>query len=423
MALFKKDDNTSRAVEIIKGIKPKSSQDPNNPPADPPVYPPVYPPVDPQNPPVDPPVDPQPPADPPVDPQDPPTDPPADPQNPPQDPPVDPQDPPADPPPSDPQHNEPSDPPSDPPVNPPTAELSEENVFNFLSERLNKPINSLDDLTPTIPELDPELQQLKDWKEKTGLSLTDFATYNRDFSQMSDLDVVREIRSQQYSNLSGEELDFLMEDVTFNSEKDDERAQMAKSVKLKTEAADGRRKLEANKLDLKPNTALTQQQQEDIALAQQVREQQQAQQTNADAYAKNLEKAALSLSAVNMQLSDDLNINYDVPEGDRKTLPELVNKMPHWYNKDGSINHEAIVKDALIIREYPNMIKKAYEQGVSIGIENKIRKDKNIPTDPGKEPVGGKGTPKKGNINDVVDGITGGNNKRQKRFKFTPPQK
>jgi len=49
MALFKKsNDNSSRAVDIIKGIKPQGE----------PQDPPVDPPVDPQDPPQDPPADP-----------------------------------------------------------------------------------------------------------------------------------------------------------------------------------------------------------------------------------------------------------------------------------------------------------------------------------------------------------------------------
>jgi len=293
-------------------------------------------------------------------------------------------------------------------------------MFNFLSEKLNKPINSLDDLV-TVPELDPELKQLKDWKDKTGLSLLKFSDYNRDFSKMADVDVAREILAQEYENLTSEELDFVMKDYVFNEDEDNESDKMAKGVKLKRFAADGRKQLESNRLNLVPSEGqgLTEEQQKDLQLAKQVKEQQEQQQTGAVQYKKSLEKAALSLKAVNMQLSDDLNINYDVAEGDRRSLPELVEKMPHWYNEDGTVNHESIVKDALIIREYPNMIKKAFEQGISVGTENKINKDKNLTLDPGKEPVRGQGTPKKGNINDVVDGITGGT-KRQKRFKFKP---
>ena len=428
MALFKKNDDTiSRATDIIKGIKP-NPENQNDPTMDKPFDPGTE---DPKL------QDPKPEDQKPVDPK------PADPK------PEDPQDPkPADPKPEEPKSEDsrPADPDLNDPKNidlqdpkpaaqpvdpapqnpePPTApEITDSMMFDYLSETLKRPIKTIEDLViKETQELDPEVQQLLDWKEKTGLSLTQFAEYNRDFSKMSDIEVARETLAKQYPTFTSEELDYKMKKFIYNEDEDDDNDRLEKSIRLKEFATNGRRELEKGKLELKPHVTeptLTKEQQEDIALARQVRQNQANAETQQNEYVGNLQKAALNLKAVNMQLSDDLNIQYDIDEGARKSLPKLVQEMPHWYNSDRSVNHAAIVKDALIIKEFPSMVKKAYEQGVSVGTENKIKKDKNIVTDPGHNPRPNEGDSKKGNINSIVDNITGGNKRRGMRFGKTP---
>ena len=301
------------------------------------------------------------------------------------------------------------------PLPPPVSEIVESNVFSYLSEKLNRKIESIEDLTVREEKaLDPELKQILDWKEKTGLSLSQWSDYNKDFSKMGDLEVAREILSQKYPGLTSKELDYSLQVYVYNEDTDEQEDELKKGIALKKLAQDGRRTLEKNRLDLVPSgggTTLTEQQKKDFLTDQAKRSQEEAQ-VNQEKYKKSLYDAAVSLEAINLQLSDDLTIRYDVSEGDRKTLPDRILNMPEWYNKDGSVNHANIVKDGLKIRDFDSIMKKAYEQGVSVGLEGKIKADKNITIDAPPYPAKQDGKEVKGNIGKVVEKISGGPSKR-----------
>lgn len=304
-------------------------------------------------------------------------------------------------------------------LQPEAPKITDEAMYNYLSEKLNRKIESIDDLTiREEKELDPEVKQLLEWKEKTGLSLSKWSDYNKDFSKMGDLDMAREILSKRYPNFNSEELNYKLKDFIYNEKEDDETDRIKKSIALKTFSADGRRELEANQLKLVSTEGqiLTSQQEKDLDAYSQIQQNQSTVESNQTQYMKDLSSAAMSLEALNLKLSDDLTINYDISEGDRKTLPKEIAEMPHWYNSDGSMNHSNIARDGLIIRDFDTIVKKVYEQGVSVGQESKIKADNNITIDTQTQPVHSGEDAKKGNINDVIDSIAGNRSGRKLRF-------
>ena len=374
MALFKKEGaNLSRAAGIIASIKPNADTPPGDKPAD------------------------TPPGDKPAD--------------------TPPGDKPADTPPGD------KDKKLDVPSHTDPPKITEEAVFNYLSETLKREVKSIDDLTiKEERELDPEVKQILDWKEKTGLSLSKWSDYTKDFSKMGDLDVAREILAQKYPTFDKEELAHSLKEFVFEEDYDDDAEKMTKSIALKKYAQDGRQQLEANQLKLvsTEGNALTEQQQKDLDLVAKFKEGQTNAQANQAKYLEDLNTAATSLTALNLKLSDDLTINYDISEGDRRTLPKTITEMPHWYNEDGSVNHSNVVSDGLKVRDFDKIVQKAYEQGLAVGTEAKIKGDRNITID-GKTPlphsVEGE---KKGNVADVIDNIAG---KRKSKLRFGRTEK
>ena len=282
-------------------------------------------------------------------------------------------------------------------------------MFNYLSEKLKREVKTVDDLTiKEERELDPEVKQILEWKEKTGLSLSKWSDYTKDFSKMGDLDVAREILAQEYPELTKEELQYSLKDYIYDEDYDDETDALKKSIALKKYAKDGRQQLEKNHLKLvSGEKTLTEQQQKDLDLVAQFKESKASAETNQVQYMKSITEAATSLKAINLQLSDELTINYDISDGERKTLPKDITEMPHWYNEDGSVNHSNIVSDGLKIRDFDIIMKKVYEQGVAVGTESKLKSGKNITiSSQTPPPHSGEGA-KKGNIGDVIDGIAG----------------
>jgi len=303
------------------------------------------------------------------------------------------------------------------PVSTDPPELTDEVVLSYLSEKLNRKIESVDDLTPKEKEIDPEVAQLLEWKEKTGLSLSKFSDYNKDYSTLSDLDVAREILSQKNPNFTQEELSYKLNSYVFDEDIDEESDKIRKSIALKEFAQSGRLELEKNKVSLKEHTSspnLTQEQQDNLTFAEQVKGNIKQSQIDQKAYNENLNDAALALTGLDLKLSDELTINFDIPDGDKKTLSDSISKMSHWQNEDGSLNHKTIAEDGVKVLKFDSIMEQVYQQGVAVGKEEIISGKTKTDLKPRTEDQGG-GEPKKGNIHEVVANL-GGNKKGKLRF-------
>jgi len=304
------------------------------------------------------------------------------------------------------------------PVVPQSAEVTEELLLTKLSEKLGRTVTNFDELTPKEANIDPELKQLQEWKEKTGLPLSEWSNYTRDFSKMGDMDIARETLAKQYPNFTKEELNYELQRFSYDENVDDESDKIKKSIELKKFAAEGRGKLEANRLELAnstPQAVLTQEQQDAIALAQQVRADNLTSTQKQDAYNIGITQASTSLEAIDLKLSDDLTIKYNIPVEVKKGLPKMVAEMPHWYNEDGTYNHSNVVKDVAKVTNFEAMVKAAFEQGKSVGAESRIKAGGNITIDgiPNQAPA----SKPKGNVSDVVSKLTGAKTGSKLRFR------
>ena len=95
-------------------------------------------------------------------------------------------------------------------------------------------------------------------------------------------------------------------------------------------------------------------------------------------YTEQITSVSSSIDTLKLQLSDDVAIDFKVPEDSKKGLPQMISTMPHWKQEDGSWNHEAIVKDAVIINHYKEMLALAFEQGLNSGKDDVIKQANNI---------------------------------------------
>lgn len=321
--------------------------------------------------------------------------------------------PPADTPPEDtpPEDTPPVDVPETPPV---LAEVSDDVILAKLSETLGRKIESYDDLKPKEIEVDPELAQLIEWKERTGLSLTQFADYNKDFSKMGDMEVAREILSQKYPTFTTEQLIFELQELVYDEDEDDDKDKMRKSVALTKLATEGRQALEAKKLELKVNTGLTQEQQEAITYANKAKVMEAQSVTNQTSYELSLNNSALKMDTINLNLDEGVVIKHKVDDGDKNSLKDYILKPPHWFNQDGSPNHDSITKDGYIIKNFDSLMRIAFEQGKSSQKEADIKGKGNLNLDIPIKPQG-EGKERKGNIMEVVERLQGHN---PNKFRF-----
>lgn len=257
-------------------------------------------------------------------------------------------------------------------------QLTDDLLLKTLSEKLGKQVSNFDDLLQKPVEIDSQIQALNEWKQKTNRPIEDYFKFNKDYSQVSDLDIAREFLQLEYPTLTNQEVSLELQ--RFKADEDDLDSEIAqKNLELKKYATKGRAELEKLKMDLgQPSTSnLTPELKEQLDFAKQVKQQIEVNNQQAQSYAQGINQAALSTEGLTLNLDDSLNIDFKVSEQDRKTIPNYINEMPHWKNEDGSWNHKAVVQDSVKIKHFDEIVKLAYQQGLSAGKENLIKDTKN----------------------------------------------
>lgn len=259
-------------------------------------------------------------------------------------------------------------------------EIDDSKALKYLSEKLGKEFKTLDDLKSSENPLekDPYLKELYDWRKKTGRPIEDFVKYQKDYDKLSDVEVAREFLQHQYPSFTKEEIEEELNSL-IPSEDDLEYEAKNKSRQLKKYALQGRGVLKefVSELGKPTQTSLSPEVQQDLELAKKVKEDYAVSKQAAEQYNKAIKSTVSSIENIKMNLSEGLDIDFIVPADSKKTLPDLINTMPHWKNSDGSFNHKAIVEDAIIIKHYKDMIKLAFEQGKNSGGEEIIKQAKN----------------------------------------------
>jgi hypothetical protein len=258
-------------------------------------------------------------------------------------------------------------------------------VLQYLNEKLGKEFNSFEDFNTPAPaqqELPEDVQQILEWKEKTGRPLNDWVKFQKDYDNMSDEQIVREYLQVKYPGLDVE-AELKAEYLPTEDDLDSDISRKNRSLtKL---AIDGRKEL--NNLRMQFNTPaegyqkLTPEIQSELDFAKQVRDNIKNQEATQQQYNASIKSAASELSSIPLNLAEGTSINFNIDDAVKKSLPEMVNKMPHWYNQDGSLNHSAMVKDVAIVSQIDKIVQLAYEQGRNSGVDSQTKKENNITLD------------------------------------------
>ena len=273
------------------------------------------------------------------------------------------------------------------------TDLEDEVVLRHLSEKLGRTITSLDDLKEVKEnplEKDPYLKSLADWREKTGRPIEDWIKYQKDYSTLKDLDVARELLQHEYPTLTEDEIQFELKRNFIASETDLDDEATSKNLDLKKYASRGRTVLGelVSKLDTPSMKSLPPEIEKEVNYSKQAREHFAQSQLDQDSYLNNIRELSSKADSLPLKLSDDLTINFKLPEASRKALPNIIENAPHWKNEDGSWNHNAVVQDAIKISHFDEMMKLAYEQGVNSGKNSLIKDAKNMTLD-GRQTIDG----------------------------------
>jgi len=130
----------------------------------------------------------------------------------------------------------------------PIEEIALEEVTEIadkLEENIEEAVERAEEEGTQLPE---NIQKVIDFMDETGGSLEDYVQLNKDYSKMSDNDLLSEYLKQTKPHLNDEERSFLMEDLySWDEDIDEDRDIRRKKLALKEQVADAKNHLDGLK--------------------------------------------------------------------------------------------------------------------------------------------------------------------------------
>ena len=130
----------------------------------------------------------------------------------------------------------------------PVEEIALEEVAEIadkLEENIEEAIEKAEEQGTQLPE---NIQKVIDFMDETGGSLEDYVQLNKDYSKMSDNDLLSEYLKQTKPHLNAEERSFLMEDLySWDEDIDEDRDIKRKKLALKEQVANAKNHLDGLK--------------------------------------------------------------------------------------------------------------------------------------------------------------------------------
>lgn len=267
------------------------------------------------------------------------------------------------------------------------AEIDDQAVLSYLNEKYGKEYDNLDNFQEKTAEVksslddNPYLKGLVEWQERTGRPIEDYVKFQKDYNEMSDLQVVREYLQVKYPTLTEAQLSIEMNKYT-PTELDVEDDIALKNLELTKLSVSARSELESLKGEFNTpvtpaNTKVSPEIQKDLDLLKEIQTNYNTAKADKKVYGEKISEASLNTNVLPLKLSDDLSLNYNINEQGRKEIPTFINEMSHWKNEDGSWNHSAVVNDGIKLKNFDQIIRLVYEQGVNSGKDSLIEQSKN----------------------------------------------
>jgi hypothetical protein len=285
----------------------------------------------------------------------------------------------------------------------PSSELNDEHVLNFIKERYNKDINSVEELFETKEsnvELPEDVKLYFDYKKETGRGIEDFYKLQKNYDEMDEDSVLADYLGVQEEGLDAIDIQDIMDDrFGYDKEEDDEKDIKKKKLAKKRELAKARKFFKEQKDKYKvplesSGGGLSDEQENNLNAYKTMLEESNSQKESFQLMRKNFEERTNKVfgdefKGFEFNVSDDKSILYKPG-----TAEELKNKQMDFNNFISKYNDEnGLMKDAagyhraMSIAMNPEKFAKFfYEQGVAATVDDVARKSKNINMDVRRAP-------------------------------------
>jgi hypothetical protein len=240
------------------------------------------------------------------------------------------------------------------------AELNEQAVLSFLSERLGKQLNSIEDLTAQQELNDPEIEALMRFKKDTGRGLNDYMTYQSlDTSKIDDLSAIRLKYQMENPDLTAEEREMLIADqYKIDEDEYTEREVTLGKARLKADAAKAKREIEGLRGDyiVRQKPTATAEEQDDVF---------------DQSWMQEMEKSVSNLEALEFEVDKDSSFTFAVSDQYRNNLKNQNKNIESYFEqyrtKDGKWNHDLFNAHRSVVENIDAIARELYQQGKSDG--------------------------------------------------------
>ena len=247
--------------------------------------------------------------------------------------------------------------------------------------------------TPQV-NLPENVEKLVQFMEETGGSLEDYVKLNKDVSELSDGDVLREYYSQSKPWTSTEIQEYMEDNFSFDEEVDSEREIRARKRAFKEELYNARKFFETNKEKYYADLKLSRKQE----IPQEYQEAYETYNTLQQEQELNTQLNNVFLERTNKVFSDNFK-GFDFQVGDNKfrykvanveetkeTQSDLTNFIKPFLNDKGEISDAKGYHKALFTaRNADKLAQHFYEQGRADALRQSAKEAKNISMDPRQE--------------------------------------
>ena len=274
-----------------------------------------------------------------------------------------------------------------------TQEDVEGAVLGFLSERLGRQVNSLEDLSqPT--KLDERIETIARFVKDTGRTPDDWFAYQRlNPSEMDDMTAIRVQMAADNPTLTSDEIGLLVSSkyrVSSDSSEDDKRLSQ---LQMKIDGQKAKQSIEG----LRQGYAAPEVQQEQELATEPVVDQQ---------WISEMASNVDAMTGIEFDLGNDKTFTFGLEDAYKGELTnknaQLENYFDSYVREDGSWDYDMLSSHRTVIDNIDMIVQSAYRQGMSEGQRGVVNNAANVQM---KSPNDSSGQPNSNPLGELVKKI------------------
>ena len=239
-------------------------------------------------------------------------------------------------------------------------------------------------------ELPDNIQKVVDFMNETGGTLEDYVSLNKDYSKLSDNELLKKYYKDTKPHLDDEEIDFLIEDsFDYDEEIDEERDIRKKKLMLKETVANAKSHLESLKgkyyEDVKLMSKLSPEQKEAVTFYNEFKNEKESAEKQKSAFLEKTKKVfSNEFKGFEYKVGEKkFRFNVNDTEKVKSRQSDINNFVQPYLNENNELSDAAGYHKALFTAMNPDAIANHfYEQGKADAIKKSLAEAKNIDMNP-----------------------------------------